>query len=202
MDSGTKKMSPGGYTEHETKIWTELVRLGCLERGRDGKRSGQGRPWVIRNAAHVSRAWGPKPGVRGGGWGQVAGVVCSVIPAFGVGSPPSAAVSSSSDRVGGFAGEPSGCSLAQRNVCGGVTGALVWMVEVETVGGWVGTYLGGGTGRTQQPPGYQCRDRGELLPRAWMTSPWRDPSLGGALSVSWEDTGAVTSLAWDPRRLG
>lgn len=68
----------------------------------------------------------------------MAGVVCSVIPAFGVGSPPPAAASSSSDRAGGFTGEPSGCSLAQRNVCGGVTGALVWMVEVETVGGWVG----------------------------------------------------------------
>ena len=126
----------------------------------------------------------------------------SVIPAFGVGTLLPAAVSSSSDRAGGLAGEPSGCSLAQRNVCGGVIGALVWMVEVETVGEWVGTYLGGGTGRAQQPPGCQCRGRGELLLRAWMTSPWRGPSVVGVLSVSWEDTGAVTSSAWDPWRPG
>ena len=47
MDSGTRKMSPGGYTEHETRIRTELVQLCCLERGHEGKWPGKGRPWVI-----------------------------------------------------------------------------------------------------------------------------------------------------------
>ena len=48
-------------------------------------------------------------------------------------------------------GEPSGCSLARRNACGGVTGALVWMVEVQTVGERVGTYLGGGMAELSSP---------------------------------------------------
>lgn len=67
MDSGTRKMSPGGYTEHGTRIWTKLVQLRCLERGHEGKWPGKGSPWMIRNAAHVSRARGP----RQGGWGRV-----------------------------------------------------------------------------------------------------------------------------------
>lgn len=67
MDSSTRKMSPAGNTEHETRIWTELVQLRYLERGHEGKWPGKGSPWVIRNAAHVSRARGP----RQGGWGHV-----------------------------------------------------------------------------------------------------------------------------------
>lgn len=151
MDSGTRKMSPGGYTEHETRILTELVRLCCLERGHEGKRPGKGRPWVIRNAAHVSRAWSPRQGGWGGGWVRWLGSRGSVIPAFGVWSLLPAAMSSSSDRAGGLAGEPSGCSLAQRNACGGVAGALVWMVEMQTVGERVGTYLGSGTAELSSP---------------------------------------------------
>lgn len=93
---------------------------------------------------------------KAGGDGVEAGVRWlgsrgSVIPAFGVWSLLPAAMSSSSDRAGGLAGEPSGCSLAQRNACGGVAGALVWMVEMQTVGERVGTYLGSGTAELSSP---------------------------------------------------